>query len=142
MSTAANPRQYIIQIIFLGVASVILLRLFFLQNFESKYKVMANDIAIYKKVVYPPRGIIYDRKGRVMLSNTTIYDLMVTPRNMKNFDTAQFCAAMGLDQAGFLKIMKGVQTRNIDVRQSTFMEQLSPEQTARFQENAFLFSGF
>ncbi|PQJ10290.1 penicillin-binding protein 2 [Flavipsychrobacter stenotrophus] len=142
MSSAANPRQYIIQIIFLGVASVILLRLFFLQNFESKYKVMANDIAIYKKVVYPPRGVIYDRKGKVMLSNTTIYDLMVTPRNMKNFDTAQFCVAMGLDLPGFLKIMKGVQTRNIDVRQSTFMEQLSPEQTARFQENAFSFQGF
>ena len=94
MSTAANPRQYIIQLIFIGVASVILLRLFFLQNFESKYKVMANDIAIYKKVVYPPRGIILDRKGKVMLANTTIYDLMVTPRNIKNFDTAQFCAAM------------------------------------------------
>ena len=142
MSTAANPRQYIIQLIFIGVASVILLRLFFLQNFESKYKVMANDIAIYKKVVYPPRGIILDRKGKVMLANTTIYDLMVTPRNIKNFDTAQFCAAMGIDLPGFLKTMKLVQSRNIDVRQSTFMEQLSPEQTARFQENAFNFTGF
>ncbi len=142
MSSAANPRQYIIKLIFIGVASVILLRLFFLQNFESKYKVMANDIAIYKKVVYPPRGVIYDRKGKVMLSNTTIYDLMVTPRNIKNFDTLQFCNALGLDIPGFMKIMKGVQSRNIDVRQSTFMEQLSPEQTARFQENQFSFPGF
>lgn len=142
MSVAANPRQYVIRFIFIGVASVILLRLFFLQNFESKYKLMANDIAIYKKVVYPPRGVIYDRKGKVMLSNTTVYDLMVTPRNIKGLDTAQFCNAMGIDLPGFLKIMKGIQTRNIDVRQSTFMEQLSPEQTARFQENAFSFTGF
>ncbi|MBC7553840.1 MAG: penicillin-binding protein 2 [Taibaiella sp.] len=142
MSAAVNSRQYIIRFIFIGVASVILLRLFFLQNFESKYKIMANDIAIYKKVVYPPRGVIYDRKGKVMLSNTVIYDLMVTPRNMKGTDTAKFCAAMGLDLPGFLKIMKGISIRNIDVRQSTFMEQLSPEQTARFQENAFSFNGF
>ena len=142
MSTAANPRQYIIRFIFIGVASVILLRLFFLQNFESKYKVMANDIAIYKMVRYPPRGVIYDRKGKVMLSNSVIYDLMVTPHNMKGFDTTQFCVALGIDNATFLKVMKGVQSRNIDVRQSTFMEQLSPEQTARFQENAYLFPGF
>jgi penicillin-binding protein 2 len=142
MSSAANSRQYVIRFIFIGVASVILLRLFFLQNFESKYKIMANDIAIYKKVVYPPRGVIYDRKGKVMLSNTTVYDLMVTPKNIKGIDTAAFCNAMGLDLPGFLKIMKGVLTRNIEVRQSVFMEQLSPEQTARFQENQFSFPGF
>ena len=142
MSAAVNSRQYIIRLIFIGVASIILLRLFFLQNFESKYKVMANDIAIYKKVVYPPRGVIYDRKGKVMLSNSLVYDLMVTPKNMKGLDTTQLCLALGIDNATFLKIMKGVQSRNIDVRQSTFMEQLSPEQTARFQENGFLFNGF
>lgn len=142
MSSAANPRQYIIRFIFIGVASIILMRLFYLQNFESKYKVMANDIAIYKKVVYPPRGVIYDRKGKVMLSNTVIYDLMVTPRNIKNLDTLAFCDALGMDVATYAKIMKGVQTRNIDVRQSTFMEQLSPEQTARFIENAYRFTGF
>src|ERR1700760_3757795 len=100
MSIAANPRQYIISFIFIGVASVILLRLFFLQNFEAKYKIMANDIAIYKKVVYPPRGVIADRKGKVVLENTVIYDLMVTPRNItKPFDTAQFCAALEIDKA-------------------------------------------
>ena len=142
MSAPVNSRQYIIRFIFIGVASVILLRLFFLQNFESKYKIMANDIAIYKKVVYPPRGVIYDRRGTVMLSNTAIYDLMVTPHNIKGMDTAKFCAAMGIGLPGFLKIMHLISVRNIDVRQSTFMEELSPTQTARFQENAYLFNGF
>src|ERR1019366_8166254 len=143
MSTAANPRQYVISIIFIGVASVILLRLFFLQNFEPKYKILANDIAIYKKVVYPPRGAVLDRKGRRMLLNTVIYDLMVTPRNVpKNFDTAQFCAALDIDKKTYINIMRRVQERNIDVRQSPFMEQLSTEQYARFLENAYLFTGF
>ncbi len=143
MAAAQNPRQYIISFIFIGVASVILLRLFFLQNFESKYKVLANDIAIYKKVVYPPRGAILDRKGKVMLSNTTIYDLMVTPHNVpKTFDTTQFCEVLDIDRATYLKIMERVLTRNIDVRQSSFMEQLSQEQTAKFQENAYMFAGY
>jgi penicillin-binding protein 2 len=143
MSTAANPRQYVISAIFIGIASVILLRLFFLQNFEAKYKILANDIAIYKKVVYPPRGAVIDRRGNTMLSNTLIYDLMVTPRNVpKNFDTAQFCSALDIDKRAYVNIMRRVLERNIDVRQSPFIEQLSPEQSARFQENAYLFTGF
>lgn len=143
MSAAANPRQYVISFIFIGVAIIILLRLFFLQNFEPKYKILANDIAIYKKVVYPPRGVIMDRRRKNILSNTVTYDLMVTPRNIpKTFDTAQLCAALDIDIKGYKSIMKRVHERNIDVRQSTFMELLNQEQTARFQENAYLFTGF
>ena len=143
MSSAAKPRQYIINFIFIGVASVILLRLFFLQNFESKYKIMANDIAIYKKVVYPPRGVIYDRNDKIMLSNTLVYDLMVTPRNIpKTLDTEQLCTALGIDKPTYIKILGRVLARNIDVRQSTFMEELNQEQTARFQENEYMFNGF
>src|SRR5579872_1408020 len=143
MSAGANPRQYVISIIFIGIASVILLRLFFIQNFEAKYKIMANDIAIYKSVVYPPRGAVIDRKGKTMLSNTVIYDLMVTPHNVpKNLDTMQLCAALGIDKHAYINIMRRVLERNIDVRQSPFMEQLSQEQTARFRENAYMFNGF
>ncbi len=143
MSIAANPRQYIISFIFIGVGSVILLRLFFLQNFEPKYKILANEYAIYKKVAYPPRGVILDRKGKVMLSNTAVYDLVVTPHNIsKTFDTSQLCAALDITRANYESIMKRVQERNIDVRQSTFMEQLSQEQTAKFKENQYMFGGF
>ena len=143
MSIAANPRQYVISFIFIGVASAMLIRLFFLQNFEPKYKILANDIAIYKKVVYPPRGVITDRKGKTMLSNTPSYDLMITPRNVpKTLDTTQFCAALDIDKATYEAILARVLVRNIDVRQSPFMELLSQEQTARFQENAYMFPGF
>jgi penicillin-binding protein 2 len=143
MPPVANSRQYIISFIIIGIASVILARLFFLQNFEAKYKILANEYAIYKKVVYPPRGVIQDRKGTVMLENTVIYDLMVTPRNIpKPFDTMQFCAALDIDKATFISTMKKVYERNIDVRQSPFMEQLSQEQYARFSENSYMFTGF
>ncbi len=120
-----------------------LLRLFFLQNFEPKYKILANDIAIYKKVVYPPRGVILDRKGKTLLSNTPIYDLMITPRNVpKTLDTVAFCAALNIDREMYESILGKVLVRNIDVRQSPFMELLSDEQTARYQENAYKFPGF
>lgn len=143
MSNTANSRQYVIRFIFLGVASVILLRLFFLQLFEDKYKVMANDIAIYRKVVYPPRGIIYDRKNKVMLYNQVVYDLMVTPNNVpKNFDTTQFCNAMGIDKDTYGKLLNRIRIRNGGMRQGAYIEELTPEQTARFQENAYSFPGY
>jgi penicillin-binding protein 2 len=143
MSNAANPRQYAIRFIFIGIAVIILIRLMFLQLFESKYKVMANDITIYRKVVYPPRGIIYDRKGKVMLYNKVVYDLVVTPNSIpKGFDTLQLCQALGMDISTFAKTLERVKFRNGGMRQSVFLEELSEAQTARFQENLYAFTGF
>jgi cell division protein FtsI/penicillin-binding protein 2 len=60
---------------------------------------MANDIAIMRKVVYPPRGVIYDRKGKVMLNNEVVYDLVVTPiEAKKNQDT------LNINETNFKKL--------------------------------------
>jgi penicillin-binding protein 2 len=143
MSLAANPRQYIVRFIFIGVAAVILVRLFFLQIFEDQYKIMANDIAIYKKVVYPPRGVIYDRKGKVMLFNQVVYDLMVTPASVsKNLDTAGLCDVLGIDIPEFEKLLNKIRIKNGPMRKGALIEQLSAAQTARFQENIYAFPGF
>jgi len=143
MSFAANPRQFVIRFIFISVAAVILVRLLFLQIFEDKYKIMANDITIYRKVVYPPRGVIYDRKGKPMLYNAVVYDLAVTPNTIpKTLDTAQLCNVLGIDREAYRKLLNKVIVKNGYMRQSPFIEQLSEAQTARFHENAYMFPGF
>ena len=143
MSLAQNPRQYVIRFLYVGVALIILLRLFFLQIFEDKYKIMANDIAIYRKVVYPPRGIIYDRNDKVMLYNQVVYDLMVTTSNVpKNFDTLKFCDVLGIDKPQFDKLLKKVHLKSGPMRQGAFLEELTQEQTARYQESMYLFPCF
>ena len=43
---------------------IIIVRLFTLQLVSSKYKTLADDQGTFRKVVYPDRGLIYDRKGR------------------------------------------------------------------------------
>lgn len=143
MSLAANPRQYVVRFIFIGIALVMLVRLLFLQLFEDKYKVMANDITIFRKVVYPPRGVIYDRKGKVLCFNERVYDLMVTPNEVsKTIDTMQLCNALGIDTATYNKLLQKARFFNGPMRQGVFIQQLSPSQTARFQENAYQFNGF
>jgi penicillin-binding protein 2 len=63
--------------------------LFYLQVIDQKYVSMAKNNAIKEVDVYPTRGLIYDRYGELIVFNEPIYDLMVTPRLAKNFDTAK-----------------------------------------------------
>ena len=143
MSVAVNSRQLIVKIILIATAVVILLRLFFLQLFEDKYKVMADDIAIYRKVVYPPRGAILDRKGKTMLYNRVAFDLMVTPNKVsKTIDTSELCRVLSIHKEQYGKLILKSNIKNGYRRPGTFIEQLTTEQTARFKENMYLFDGF
>ncbi len=82
-----NKRTYII-ISILGIFSLgIIWRLSFLQLQENRYKKWARLNALLKESVEPERGLIYDRKGRLLVSNQPIYSVYVTPSETKAFDT-------------------------------------------------------
>src|SRR6478736_1476184 len=98
-----QSRSRIIQIFFILVFILILLQLLNLQIFSTEYKLQAENNAIYRKVVYPDRGIIYDRHGQAILENTIIYDLMVTPSQTKGLDTNALCSIVGIDTAEYHK---------------------------------------
>ena len=58
-------RQYVIGGFIVIIAIIYVLRLFNLQVMEAKYKDFADSNAFLRKAVYPSRGIIYDRDGRL-----------------------------------------------------------------------------
>ena len=105
MSVFNQSRSNVIRLIFAGMFLVIAAQLFHLQIISKKYKQQAQENALFRKSVYPTRGIIYDRKGRAILNNTILYDLMVTPAQVKNIDTAYFCQLLNIDTAEFLRNM-------------------------------------
>ncbi len=141
-TSQTSPRTWVIRILFIALALILIARLFMLQLVEDKYKVMANDQAIFRKVVYPARGVILDRKGKTLLINNTTFDLAFTPNKVKNLDTALFCEVMGTDKATFLKTMKKLIVRNGYQRQSIYESSLNGEKNARLQENLYMFEGF
>src|SRR3954462_11047333 len=98
-----QSRSRVIQLTFIAVFIVIIGQLLHLQLFSSQYKIQAENNAIYRKVVYPDRGIIYDDKKRAILENTVMYDLVVTPSEIKGTDTAALCSILGIDTAEFRK---------------------------------------
>ena len=74
-----QSRSYIIRFLFIAIFLVMIAQLFNLQVLSSEYRKLADENALFRKVIYPPRGIVYDRHGKTIVSNTQTYDLMVVP---------------------------------------------------------------
>jgi penicillin-binding protein 2 len=142
MSVYHQARSRSIQLLLLVVFLVILLRLFYLQVIDGRYRQLAMDNAVYAKVIFPERGIVYDRKGRAILTNTIAYDLMVTPAEVRGIDTLELCRLLEMDTTEFRKRLVDAIVKNTSVRPSVFRGLLTKELQARFEENAWKFPGF
>ncbi len=137
-----QSRSNIIRLIFGGLFLIIFAQLFNLQIFSDKYKKMAQENALFPKRIYPSRGIIYDRYGKAILNNTIMYDLMVTPSQVKNIDTAYFCQLMEIDTAEFKSRIADARYKNGPFRPTTFEDLLPPGMYAKLEENIWRFPGF
>lgn len=135
-------RKFIIQIIFVGVFLLIAGQLFNLQVLQSKYNEFAFNNAVYKKIIYPSRGIIFDRKGKPILENKGMFDLAVTPFQAKKVDTLTLCSILQIDTVEFRKRMINAIVRNGNYRPSVFQPLLDEQTRALLDENLFLFPGF
>ena len=138
-----QSRSRIIRLIFLLTFLVIIGQLFNLQIISKKYKAMADQNAIFEKRIYPSRGIIFDRKNKAILNNTMMFDLMVTPSEVKGVDTTLLCRLLEIDTAEFKKRVLDARYRNGPYRPSVFEDLLTPEKYARLDENIWRFgNGF
>ncbi len=100
---------------------------------------MANEQGRFRKVIYPERGILYDRKGRAVLQNTIIYDLMVTPSRLKGLDTMSLCKILNIDTAEFRKRIINAIIKNKSYRPSVFEPLLSNDKIAKINESMYKF---
>lgn len=137
-----QSRSRVIQFIFAGVFIAITGQLINLQLFSSQYKLAADNNAFYRKVIYPDRGIIFDRKKRGILENTISYDLVVIPAEARGTDTATLCRLLNIDTAAYKKRMRDLIFKNTSVKPSVFEALLTPEMFAKLNENMYRFPGF
>ena len=139
MSVFNQSRQNVIRVLFLVAFIILVIRLLFLQVSSSKYDLLALDNAVSKTVVYPDRGIIFDRKGRSILENTLTYDLMVLPNGVKNLDTAGLCKILNISEKVFHDRLIGSIIKNGKFRPSVFEAALNTATFVQLQENIFRF---
>ena len=122
-------------------------RLFYIQIMDTRYSSSANSNALYRRTIYPVRGVIYDRNGEVLVGNSPSYDVIVTMRDVKNLDTLELCRSLDITKEYFDERMADIKNlrRNPGYSSYTrqvFMSQLSVEEISDFRENLFHFRGF
>jgi penicillin-binding protein 2 len=134
-------RYNVVRIIIVVFAGIFLLRLGYLQLFEKKYDRIAFENAIKEVEVYPTRGLIYDRKGELIVYNEPIYDIMVTPRLAKTADSNKICSLLKITMDDYSARLAKARQYSTH-KPSVFMKQVSLEDYQRFQESQYLFTGF
>lgn len=112
---------------------LILARLIYLQVIDQESKLKAENNAIKIIYDYPERGYIYDRNGKLMVANQPSYDIMVTPKDVKNIDTLEFCELLNITKEDFMKIIDKARTYSPRLP-SVFLSQLNKKEYAALQE--------
>ena len=140
-----RERVFSIQLTILLAAGLFLYKAFDLQVADPTYRTRAEATAIDKHVIYPSRGLIYDRHGALLVNNDPVYDLMVTARRVDpGMDTAAFCALLDITRGEFEAALDK-DFRSARFSRSVpfvFRSKISPAVYARFRENLHEFPGF
>lgn len=123
------------------VALIFILRLLNVQVYDVKWKLKADNNAILKTVKIPARGLIYDRDDNLIVYNEPAYDLYVTPRRVKPFDTIKFAALLNIDP----EIIKSGIAKARDYssyKASPLVRQFTSKEFASLQESLYKYPGF
>ncbi len=126
------------------VALILLVRLFIIQITDEKYKINADNNSIVYSTIYPSRGIVYDRNGKILVGNKVSYDLVVTPREVSEFDTLALSEALDVPISLIQERMDGYRAarRRIGYQSVVMLKQLPPETYTKFAEISYKFPGF
>lgn len=137
-------RKYILGGIAVAVVIIYLIRLFSLQLMSDDYKKNADSNAFRKEIQYPSRGLILDRKGRLLVYNESSFNIMVVMNDQRGIDTLDFCQTVGITKDFYIKRMDEIKSKISYSRYTPqlFMSQIPAEEFSVFREKLFRFKGF
>jgi len=142
-----DSRRYYIAGASIVFALIFIARLFFLQVIDSDYKSFADNNAFLKKTIFPSRGLLYDRNGKLLVYNQPTYDIMVILREVQTFDTLDFCRTIHISKKRFIERIEEIKNRKKNPGYSSytpqvFLNQLSMQEYGALQEKLYRFPGF
>lgn len=125
-------------------ALIIIGKLFSIQILDDSYKMAAENNSLVYTTIYPTRGIIHDRNGKILVGNKMSYDLMVTPREVKSFDTLEFGKILDVSEEFVKEKMNEYKKyrSKIGWRTVVMIKQMPQETYMRFAEVEYKFPGF
>ena len=117
-------------------AAALVVQLFCIQVSDKSSRDAASNQSTVRVPIYPNRGVIRDRNGKVLVGNKLCYDLMVTPKTIGEFDTLALCRNFGVDSLYIRERFKEYRRnmRRIGYQSVVLLRQLSPEKYTAFAE--------
>jgi penicillin-binding protein 2 len=142
-----EKRKHVIAAFIIIVAVIYGIRLYELQINDERYKRSADTNAFLKKTIYPSRGLMYDRNGELVVFNQPAYDVMLVPRDVKEFDTVDFCNTLNITREQLDKRFADMKDKRLNPGYSSYtpqvlMTHLSVRDYGRLQEKLYRFPGF
>ena len=134
-------RKMLLPALIIVTASLLVIRIFYLQVINDTFKLKSENNAIKIKYDYPERGYIFDRHGKLLVSNQASYDIMVIPKELKNIDTLEFCKLLNIKKEDYIKKIAKAKVYSPRLP-SVFLPQLNKMAFAAFQEKIRKFEGF
>lgn len=145
MKAQTDSKIRTLQFIFVLCTFGLLLKAAQIQLFDRSYLLRADATAIEKHIIYPARGLIYDRNGKLLVINEPMYDLMVTYNSINTeMDTARFCQLLNIDKKTFVENLEKDWSNNRYSKSIpyVFLKNVSPKIYAKLQESMWEFPGF
>lgn len=137
-----DNRKYVIALIFILIPFIFVIRLFFMQVVDDKWKERAAQISENKVITYPARGIVYDRNKTKLISNEVYYDIRVIPNQMsEDMDSFSFAKLIDISIEDYERQMN--KARDYSYRKSSEMvKQIPPDEFADIAPELYKYPGF
>lgn len=142
-----EKRKYVIGGFITLLVIIYVIRLFGLQVGDVKYKESADSNAFLRRVLYPARGLVYDRNDRLVVFNKPAYDVMIIPKDVGEFDTVMLCNSLGITREQLVERWADMKDTHKNPGYSAYTPQklishLSQEDYGKLQEKLYLLPGF
>ena len=133
--------------IMIGLAFVALLliaRLFHIQIIDDSYKTSSSNNSMVRIAIPAARGFIRDRNGRELVKNEDCYDILVTPKEIEEFDTTTFCKIFGVEKSFIREKFNEYHenSKKIGYQSVVLLKQVDKKTVLNFTEVAMQFPGF
>ncbi len=140
-------RRYVIGGFITLIVIIYIIRLFSLQVGDETYKENAESNAFLRRVIYPARGLMYDRNDKLVVFNQPAYDVMLIPKDVGKFDTTMLCDVLNITKEQLAEKWAEMKNPHKNPGYSAYTPQklishLSTEDYGRLQEKLYMFPGF
>jgi penicillin-binding protein 2 len=129
-----NDQRPIVIVVTIAIIGMVLLtKLFLIQVADDSFLKRAERNAVQRVVDHPYRGLVYDRKGQIMVFNNPIFDLMVIPKEFHVEDTVKFCDIFQISKEQLIDGYNAARKYS-SVKPSPLVKQISTTEFARIQD--------